>query len=167
MAMKLLETVSVTVATAPITITNIPGNAKDLLLLISARSTAGTDTIQLTINGTSNTTNWARRQIVGNGGSISSSSSTNSNFQATINDALNARADVYSSASFYFLNYAGSTNKDIIVDGVRENNAGTSNVELRLFAARWAVSDAITTISLNPGAGNFGTNSLIQLYQIS
>jgi hypothetical protein len=65
----------------------------------------------------------------------------------------------------YMPNYRVSASKSVSVDGVEENNA-TSAVS-HIGAGLWNSNNAISSITLNFGAGNFMANSSATLYGVT
>jgi len=165
MTLSLLSTVTVGAGgAASISFTGIAGTATDLLLVLSARTTAnrsaGGAFASLAINGV--TTNQTRRMLYADGSTAASY--TDSSIGIYVNPA-DATANTFNNAQIYFANYAGSTNKSLSIDAVNENNATTADSEI--LAGLWSSTAAITSLTLTPGSGNFAQYSTASLYTVT
>jgi hypothetical protein len=159
--MKLIESKTLGTAAASIEFTSIPQDGTDLLVLIAARSTAGSET-RLALNGS--TSGFSRRDLSGNGSSASSSSASD-NYIGEMGVA-SSTANVFGSMNLYIPNYTGSSNKSYSVETVAENNATGAN--LRLLAGLWSNTAAITTLTISTGGGDtIVAGSIISLYKIT
>jgi hypothetical protein len=149
-----------------ITFTSIPQSYTDLVIKISARTTASSETgSYMRFNGSA-TTNYSYLQLRSNGSTVTSSvaSSQAETFPGRINDNAYT-ANTFSSGEVYIPNYSGSTNKSISVDAVTENNASTA--EMGFVAGLRAVTDAITSILIAPSGGNWSQHSTFYLYGVA
>jgi hypothetical protein len=163
--MKLIESKTLGTAAAAIEFTSIPQDGTDLLLFVSARSSAssgvGGAILYFRPNGL--TTNQSSRVLLGNGSSTTSF--TDTNILARMNPS-DWTADTFGNTSFYIPNYANSTtNKSFSIDTVGENNATSSILEIT--AALWSSTSAITSITLVSGSGNIVAGSTASLYKIT
>ena len=164
---KLIETVTVgSGGASSIAFTSIPQNFTDLIVKLSARTTATgsvSDSPFVDFNGLTTNQNalWIRTV---DGSTIASATDTRSyfGFSSTRNDAT---ANLFGNSEMYIANYTGSNNKSFWSDGVAENN-GTA-VGLGLTANLWSSSAAITSITLTPSSGSpFMQHSSASLYGI-
>jgi hypothetical protein len=150
---------------ATIDFTSIPSTYTDLCVLISARDTAANGTIYLTFNG--NGSSYSMRRLNGQGTVASSDAPAFSSGIYFSMTGTNETANTFGNASVYVPNYAGSTNKSLLVDSVPENNGSTLNNELMsLVAGLWSNSAAINRVTL---AANtvFAQYSTATLYGVS
>jgi hypothetical protein len=154
-----------------ITFSAIPSTYTDLVLKVSARTSAipgaPDDGLFLQIN--SITSGYSNRTVygIGSGTGLSASNSygiTSKTYVSAINTA-NSTANTFSNNEIYIPNYAGSTNKSISIDGVIENNA--TGALANLTAAFLSNTAAVSSISLTPNAGVFVQYSTAYLYGVS
>lgn len=142
---------------ANITFSSIPQTFTDLVLLLSTRSTSGSD---LTMTFNANGTGYSRRILLGDGSIAYSVSASNNFFALNGNSAYTA--SVFAHTCITIPNYTGNTNKTLLSDSVNENNATTAIQAL--YSGIWANTAAITSIELGAGAGNFAQYSTATLY---
>lgn len=166
-ASRLIQTITVTTGgSVAIEFTSIPQTYKDLMLLISARSTSALDTsgvaFDMTINGV--TTNRTARRIYGLSSSAGADAPATPRFGAAIPTST-ATASTFGNLWAYFANYSGSTYKNYSVDSVAENNS-TTLWESDMSTGLWSTTDAITTIKFTLSNGNFAEFSSASLYGI-
>jgi hypothetical protein len=142
---------------ANITFSSIPQTFTDLTLVLSTRSTSGSD---LTMTFNANGSGYSRRLLIGDGSTAFSISASNNFFALNGNSAYTA--STFGSNCITIPNYTGSTNKTLSTDGVNENNATTA---LQVFyTGLWSNTAAITSIELGAGAANFEQHSTAYLY---
>jgi hypothetical protein len=147
-----------------ITFSAIPATYTDLVLKVSARLASGAGFMLLDFNGLS-TANFSHRVLEGDGSTAYSFVSGNSNYATGLVGASNT-ANTFTNTEFYFPNYAGSTNKNVSIDGVTENNGTTAYADLE--ALLWSNTAAITQIRLTTSsAANFAQHSTAYLYGVS
>lgn len=165
MAMTLVSTVTVgSGGAASIQFTNIPQTGKDLLILLSCRSSRGNTTDELLVEINSETLSDSSLALRGNGSTASST--TVSNEIQAFQPGSSATASTFSNSAVYLSNYAGNTAKSVSTDNVTENNA--TAVVLALVAGVDTDTDAISSIRLKPsGANTFAQHSTASLYIIS
>ncbi len=133
---------------AEIEFTSIPSTYTDLLVKFSLRNDyAGASAWwfgTLTFNGTSSTTNWSRRALVGTGSAAGSENYTNS--EGIFANASSTTSNTFGNGEIYIPNYASSNNKSVSIDSVTENNA-TSALSI-MTALLWSNTAAITSLKL-------------------
>jgi hypothetical protein len=152
-------------ATSTIEFTSIPSTYTDLFVFLSGRSSrsgANIDEIYVRLNG--NTGNFSNRYIQGSGIAAPSSGAGSYAIWAGYLPAASATASTFSNTMIYIPNYTVSQNKSISIDGVQEDNATAGYGTMH--AVLWNVTDAITSITLDPLHGNFEVNSTATLYGI-
>jgi len=149
--------------------TSIPQTYTDLMILVSVRSsrtTGGSDSLRLEINGSS--ANFSYILLDGDGSSAASAPGS-SGLIAQLPQAGGSTgwtANTFASTSVYLPNYTGSNNKSFSVDTTTENNATTSYLDL--IAQLWSQTAAITSLSLkSANAVNLVEYSTAYLYGIS
>jgi len=159
----LIQSTSLSSSQASVAFNSIPSTYTDLKLVISARTDRAslTDAISVSINGVA--TNQSSIYIEGTGsGAPASASLTSFRTQATGNTAT---ASVFGNSEFYFLNYAGNTNKSASSDGVTENNG--TNAYAWLVSNLWSQTAAITSLTVTDlNSANFLANSSFYLYGV-
>jgi hypothetical protein len=144
---------------ATISFSSIPQTYTDLVLLLSTRSTSGSD---LTMTFNANGTGYSRRLLIGDGSTAISVAASNNFF--ALNGNSTYTASTFGSNCITIPNYTGSANKTLFTDGVNENNATTALQVL--YAGLWSNTAAITSIELGSGAANFAQHSTAYLYGI-
>jgi hypothetical protein len=158
--MQLISAVTVGAGgAASIDFNSIPGTYTDLILILSTRSTSGSD-LRLKFN--SSTTNYSRRVLIGDGSTVFSISAANNFFAVNGNSAYTA--STFANSNLYIANYASSVQKTLTVDSVNENSATTAISAL--YSGLWADTAVITSIQLDANAGNFAQYSTAYLYGI-
>ena len=162
---KLIGKVVLASSASSISLTSIPATYDDLLVLCSLRETAtgaaqGFATIDI------NSSAATGRMLYGLAGSAASVTTTTANVRTTVADAT---ANTFASASIYFPNYRGSTNKSFSVDAVTEDNSANGPI-IWALAGLWSNTAAITSIGFTASSGGspaFATNSSVYLYGIT
>jgi hypothetical protein len=157
---------------ANIDFTSIPGIYTDLIVKFSLRSTAsdsgGSNPSDARLSFNNSTSGYSERMIyTDNATSVASAATSGSgffNWAGTQNSNSNT-AGTFSNCEIYISNYAGSTNKSVSSDAIRENNA-TGGIQMRLFAGLWSNTSVITSVKLAPDYGNFAQHSTATLYGI-
>lgn len=124
--MSLIATGTVTSATYSFTMSSIPQDYTDLMILISARSdNSGSSEMQFAINSV--TTGYSTAMIYTNNGTSAQAASTNANPFYTWGGAVvgsGATANTFSNCSVYFPNYSSTTmHKSMSSESTAENNA--------------------------------------------
>lgn len=157
---------------APLAVTfnNIPQFYTDLKLVVSARSNQASQTFRfLTVYMNANQTSiYSSRRLTGDGSSASSSGQANdgSIFVNNVLPAASATSNTFSNVEFYIPNYAGSNFKQILIDGVSENNATTAWQQM--MAALFRSTNPITSFTIEVGdfGNGFVAGSTFSLYGI-
>ena len=142
-----IQTVTVGTAVATIDFTSIPQTYTDLKIVLSVRSDRNTGTqsdFQLRFN--SNTSNYSRNFVQGNGSSTSSGLDSGASFGLIGTSVQDTdTASVFGSAEVYIPNYTSANFKSWSSDSVRENNA-TSGSQI-LVNGMWSDTAAITSVT--------------------
>lgn len=154
-----------TSGTSQIEFTNIPSAYDDLLVLVSTRENNTNSWVSpIRLNGA--TTGYTIRWIGLYGSSISSgSATTDSIINGLIASASNTTANSFANSSIYIPNYARSTNKSVMTESVGANNS-SSEIYLRIGAALWSSTAAVTSIAILVDPGGLAQNSSAYLYGI-
>ena len=164
MAYNLISTVTVGAGgSANISFSSIPGTYTDLVIVVSSRIVATSDSPSFTFTFNGSSTTFTTRYLLGNGASASSSSLSSA--WGGITDGSVQTANTFANTSIYIPNYAGSTNKAYSVDGISEQNVSTAFQSMA--AGLWATTSAITSIVLSSAGGNFDQYSTASLYGIN
>ena len=148
-------------AVSSVSFSSIPSTYTDLLVKLSLRSdrTADTDSVNMTVNGSSTSMTWL--YLLGNN-SVASSATA----QRFYTDSDYNTASTFGNAEVYIPNYASANYKSFSVDTVSENNA-TSGAQTELLAQLWSNTSAITSITFAPQFGsNWKQYSSFYLYGI-
>ena len=150
---------------ANIDFTSIPATYTDLCILTSVRNTSTSTTMYITFNNdTAN--NYSVRILYGDGsaaGSTSSSSRANIKNDGGANDS-GYTASTFANSYIYIPNYLSSNQKSVSIDGVPENNATTTY--MNLAAGLWTGTSAINRITISVFSGNLAQYSTATLYGI-
>ena len=160
MTMQLIETKTLATAAASIDFTSIPQDATDLMLFISARTTANDGVVwyDTKIEFNNNTSNLSTRVLYGTGSGVASITDATS-ILLRVNSNLST-ASTFGNAIIYVSNYAGSTNKSVSIDSV------TAAFQA-ITAALWADTAAITSVKATAKTGNLDVGTTISLYKIT
>jgi hypothetical protein len=134
--------------------TSIPATYTDLVIKASARGTQASASHAFTLRFNGSTANYSSRELVGDGGSVSSSARTTLGSALYIGniDGNSATSSTFASTEIYIPNYAGSAYKSLSLDAVTENNA--TEAYATLLAGLWSDSSAITSIDLISFSGH-------------
>lgn len=169
MSMNLIQTVTLSSATAAIDFTGIPQTASDLLILVSSR--AENFNGKVTFNNSS-ALQYSYRNLVGDSGGRVASTGTDESFLIVTSlheprdfNGTNNTVGIVSSGSIYISNYTGSQNKSIGIDTVMEHNSNSSYQTI--LAGRWSNSSAITSVKIETTSGNLLPLTSISLYTIT
>lgn len=149
-------------STSTVTFGSINQGFRDLVLVITAKSVAGTATVQFRPNGDTGF-NYSYVNMQGNGSSTNTlaNSGGNNNFGLTVNTGVtNSEFNVI---ILNALDYSATDKQKLLL--VRNNRAGNG---VEAIAGRWADTSAITyfTLTLN-GGDSFATGSTMALYGIA
>ena len=159
MGMQLIETIEVgSGGSSSLNFTSIAQDAVDLVVLVSARNSAGN--FGLRFNGDS-ASNYPVHVLYGTGSAVGPNAYTTSRTIAWTSSTAYS-ADAFGSTSFYIPNYTATGNKSVSIDFVSENNA--SNTNMGINAAQWNGTAAITAIEVyGVGFVEFTTASLYSI----
>jgi len=142
----------------------IPNTYTDLLIKLSGRATSGSQVNpSMTFNGSSSSYSWIGLYGTGGGGGSNNNGSTSS-ILLGIMDGSGDTASTFGSMDIYIPNYNSSNYKSVSVEAVAEANTATSYSYF--VSGLWSNASAITSITLNPGSGNFAQYSIASLYGI-
>lgn len=169
MAMTLVSSVTLTNSTSTqFDFLNIPQTGKDLLILVSARTTtvSGSTDLNLIVNDVQ-TTSYTNLRLRGSGTTASTTSQNATSLSHPVMPGANVTANTFGSTRFYLPNYATTNTKNFSIESVTENNAASA--EARMIAGRnTTVSTGITKISIYDSSGGaFVSGTTAALYIIS
>lgn len=168
MAMSLVSTVTVGAGGASsISWVNIPQTGKDLLLVVSGRTTSSNTYNPIVANiNNDGTLKYTFIQLYGTG------SSTASNLGGLFGGAItelpgaNATSNTFGSLRVYYANYTSSATKGYSVDGVTENNATAAFQGI--LGGNYTGTGAISSLYLYVyDTTNFAQHTTASLYIIS
>ena len=146
-----------------INFTSIPQTFTDLKIVVSCRTNRADVKDYIAVRPNGSTTNDSSRSLIGDGSTASSD--TESAAITVTTTGGTATASVFGNAEINIPNYTSANQKSISMDGVAENNATESRVQLS--AGLWADTAAITSIDLVPFIGTlFSQYSTATLYGI-
>jgi hypothetical protein len=164
MSMTVIEHIEVgSGGAASITFSAIPADYTDLYLQMSLRSTAPGDATGLFLRLNGSTVSYTSRRLYGYD---TSSPTSDTNVSQFIVNSSGATSNTFASVSAYIPNYTSSANKSLSFDGVGEDNS--SEVYIGIGAMLWSVTDAVTSIVLDPeyATADFAQYSSATLYGI-
>ncbi len=151
-----------------INFTSIPtdGTYTDLCVLVSGRSTDANMYLGIKFNNSA-TSDYSRLFLFADGSSPQSGSVTGATSMTAsgLNNRSDQTANTFGSTQYYIPNYALTRAKSVSADAVTENNSATSY--LVISAGLRTTTDAITSITLTPGYGNFAQYSTAYLYGLT
>lgn len=169
--MEPIATTLLTSSQTVISFTNIPQGYKHLQIKGFARDTeaaAGTDDMWMTFNG-DGSASYSRHVLSGDGTSVTSGanlSTTRIPFGNSI-PRTGSLASVFGVLLIDILDYANG-NKYKTVRGLYGANENSTNTGFRICvnSGLWMNTAPITSISMQPEAGSFATNTRFSLYGI-
>jgi hypothetical protein len=147
-----------------VTFSSIPSSYTDLVVQVSARSTESDNGSSLRFYFNGDTGNILGIELRAIGSSIASY--TISNAQVGYVGASQSRASSFGSATLYVPNYR-SSNVKLSSGDVALSSATTTENYLVMSIRSWAVTDAVTSVTLLSGIGNWVQYSTFCLYGIS
>jgi hypothetical protein len=142
---------------------SIPGTYTDLLILLSCRSDQSyiADEFYVTVNSSTSSFTWSR--LYGLGTTVDDGTGSTNLIGAT--NGANSTSSHFSNAMVYIPAYTNTSyDKTFLNNSVVENNAARG--DFYLYATKWGVSNAITSIEIKPTAGNWVQYSTATLYGI-
>lgn len=160
-----LATITLSSTDSEIVFSSIPNNYKDLILVSTTRNSSfGNPYYQLRyrVNGDSGSNyNWV--YMIGDGSNTGSSASSNQSDITVFFDEPNT-SSAYAVTIAQFMDYSATDKHKSIL--IRSN---APSVLVGAYAARWASTSAITSISLTPppGFGSWASGSTFSLYGIA
>jgi hypothetical protein len=168
-AYELIATTSGTGSSGTITFSSIPSTYKHLELRWTGRSTgSGTIDLRTTFNGATNV--YARHELLGNGSSVVSQSSTANTTWIDIASSIpgsNHIANVYAVGVMSLLDYAVTTKQKTLrhLLGRASIISDFSNM-INLNSGLYNSTSAVSSITMLLGVGNWTTQSRFSLYGI-
>jgi len=156
-------------STGNVTFSSIPQTYTDLVIVVSARSAAVSQSALLTVFNNDTTTINSTTRLLGNGSSATSDRFTAQNYGSVYNNAENfstQTANVYAISEMYIPDYKNTTrHKNYIITGVQENGASLAGANF--LAGLWRSNAAITQIAiLDANGANYTNLSTFTLYGI-
>lgn len=149
-------------AAASIIFSSIPQTYTDLLLVVSHRNTGNEGQARIALNDDTGS-NYPKIWLTINNGSASFySDSSNFPFWTPTSGTT---ANTFGLSEIYFPNYRSSSNKQMSVKSVIENNASTG-IYYVLGSMGWNNTAAITKITLSMAAFDYAQYSSATLYGI-
>lgn len=135
------------------TFSTIPGTYTDLVLVCNSLYVTGTGNASIQFNGDTGT-NYSRTTLIGNGTTASSGRSTSSSLIV----GWHMAASQPTLGIVHIFNYAGSTNKSVLIDGSSDTNGSG---EVRRIVGLWRNTAAITSITVSASTFNTGTTATL------
>jgi len=152
-----ITTTTLSSAILNLDITSIPGTYTDLKVIMTGVPSAN-DTLQMRFN--SNTSNYSRTRLSGDGSDAASGRNTN---QTRFTIADNKTTQPFF-VEFDIFNYAGSTHKTMLYSYNLDRNG---NGEVVKGVALWRNTAAITELNFfNQFGANFNSGTTVTIYGI-
>ena len=153
---------------ATVTFSSIPATYTDLVLRVSARVASAVSQTDMYIYTNGSQTNNSDTILYSNGSTVYSARNINApaEWYGGQVDGASATTSTFSSAEYYYPNYAGSANKVGLAFMVSENNSATLN-SILVGAELRSNTAAITSIIFDSNGANFVSGSSFYLYGIS
>ncbi len=164
----LIQRVNGTGSSATITFSNIPQTYQHLQIrtLAQSTSTSATSFVRLQIQFNSDTgANYVTHYLQGTGGAVSAASITSgTNIEVSGAAYRNTTAtDIYGTSIIDLHDYA-STTKNKTLRSLSGGDNNSTNGLIFLSSGLWLNTNAISSITITAGAGNFTTASTFALY---
>jgi hypothetical protein len=153
-----------------VTFNNIPQVFTDLKLVISSRhNNAGTTDGSIVRFNADSGTNYSDTILYGTGTNVYSVRYTGLTYIFYISSNGNtATTNTFSNWELYLPNYTSSNFKQVLIDGVSENNSTTNDAQRQeLHAGLWRSTAAVTSLSVGGYGGNPQQYSTFTLYGIT
>lgn len=160
MAIELIEKVELAVS-GTVSITSIPQDGTDLLLLISDRRSTTSIAQQIQLSGDTTFGAYDDQELRADGGGVSANADSDSAF-SWFTDRSSDTADTFGFAEIYISDYTSSSYKKIQTLAVSENNA--SAAYRMAIAGVWENTGAVTSISTQQ---TVVAGSVVSLYKIT
>jgi hypothetical protein len=161
MTYTLIDSEVLASAAASVTFSSIPADYRDLVLVVSGKSSSGTIPAQIRLNGSSVGYNYVG--MSGNGSSPASFSGSSMDF-GNLSDFASMTASNDVVWIFQFMDYSQTNKHKTVLSRANAANSGTDAI-----AMRWANTAAITSITLQVylgAGGNFAAGNTFYLYGI-
>ena len=162
---ELIASNTLTTSAASVTFSSIPATYTDLVLRWSARCDTTTENVDIQLNAA--TTNYSLTYLDGYGSSGTASGRLTTGLVGIRVYGMtnsNNTANTFGSAEFYLPNYANSTNKPNSTFAVTETNGTVALIQA--VAGLRSNTDAVSSLKLATGSGNFVSGSSFFLYGI-
>jgi len=160
-------TYSLSSSSSTVTFSNIPQTYTDLKVVVSARSTSGSDigfvSVRIAINGS--TSDRTGKRLYGLNGAAGSDSPTTGGANIPTSTST---ANTFGTSEYYFSNYSSTTQyKSFSLESCGDNNSSTV-YELDLVHVLWAQNAAVSSLSFYlSDSSSFTSGSTFTLYGVS
>jgi hypothetical protein len=152
-------------SSASITFSSIPQTYTDLLLKISAKSTATRTASGANIEFNGSSSNFSGIRVYADGSTTGAYSS--GNFAVAVVGTQTAANNTFCNGDIYITNYTNGNYKSYYADNVTENSAADAIQDF--VAGLWSNTAAITSITIKtdtPGSEYLASGSTFYLYGI-
>jgi hypothetical protein len=142
--------ISIVSGTASVTISGIPSGYVNLSLILNEYGTSGAANVTAKFNSDTTASNYSYQQLHSNG------TTTPSSFTGSTSAAIAAIGDSAGGSSYVIsIPFYSNTVNKVFTSYGGQRNSSQNNVDN--FTAFWNSTAAITSITLTPTTGNFGT----------
>ena len=140
--------------------TSIPQDGVDLVVLLSGRSTDGSNYLGLEFNNDTGS-NYNYKLLSGTGTAALSATITSGSFLRIYSGDSDYTANTFGNSSAYISNYTSNSAKSYSTDAVNENNS-TAGIQ-NLGAGSWTGTSAITSLKIYGAIAEHSTASLYKI----
>jgi hypothetical protein len=155
---------------ASVTFSGIPQGYTDLKVVSSVRSTSGAAVAYSMVMRINNLTTsiYSQRALEGSGSAASSfsQSGVDTAVRASIITGTGATTSTFSNSEIYIPNYAGFTNKSVLIDTVAETNATTQYMNMIAYLVSSPEPVISLTFTAESAASSFAQHSTFTLYGV-
>lgn len=155
-----ISTVTVPTNTSQVNLSSIPQGYTDLVVIVSARNTTGSNTLNINFND-GNDQNWSRCLLQASGTAISSTPQINMLGGCPIGQMGFNSPSLHKVDIFRYSNT--STLKTFICNNNNDSNGGGF---IGYTVGRFPLTSAITQINFYPTSGQIASGSVFSLYGI-
>ncbi len=162
MTLQVIQHQELGASQAIIEFASIPQTYTDLRLNLSLRNTSTADQIRLEFNDSAS--GWSSRDLRGEGSGSATTRSRTDNIFPLLQVPSSYTSNTFSNVEIYITNYTWASAKTLSINGVLENNATTTG--LQLYSGLWTGTAAITKLEIISNTNDFAQYSSATLYGI-
>ena len=159
-----IATANGTGSSGVITFSSIPQKYKNLQVIYTAKNTAGSTNINITMNGIT-TTSYVRHSLLGNGSAVSSTNSGTSRPSIELVEAMatSTTTGLVASGIIDIFDYS-NTSKNTVISAIYGQTTDLNRIYLS--GGLFVNTAAVTSITLTASGSNFSNLTSFSLYGI-